>query len=121
MWSLSKQPYPYPDAQDQVKRLLHQFGAQRLIEVTYEALMRGIAAVRPGATTGDIGAAIQSYAEPERFRPERTLFVDDSIPVLDAARGFGITWLRAVRLPDSGRPAQDTGSHAGIDRVADLM
>jgi methionyl aminopeptidase len=40
--------------------------AQRLIDVTYEALMRGIAVVRPGATTGDIGAAIQSYAEPER-------------------------------------------------------
>ena len=40
--------------------------AQRLIDVTYEAMMRGIAAVKPGATTGDIGAAIQSYAEPER-------------------------------------------------------
>jgi methionyl aminopeptidase len=40
--------------------------AERLIEVTYEALMRGIAEVRPGATTGDIGAAIQEYAEAER-------------------------------------------------------
>jgi methionyl aminopeptidase len=40
--------------------------AQRLVEVTYEALMRGIAAVKPGATTGDIGAAIQDYAESER-------------------------------------------------------
>jgi methionyl aminopeptidase len=40
--------------------------AERLVEVTYEALMRGIAAVRPGATTGDIGAAIQEYAEAER-------------------------------------------------------
>jgi methionyl aminopeptidase len=40
--------------------------AERLIEVTYEAMMRGIAAVRPGATTGDIGAAIQFYAEAER-------------------------------------------------------
>ena len=40
--------------------------AERLIEVTYEALMRGVAAVRPGATTGDIGAAIQAYAEAER-------------------------------------------------------
>lgn len=40
--------------------------AQRLVEVTYEALMRGIAAVRPGATTGDIGAAIQEFAESER-------------------------------------------------------
>ena len=40
--------------------------AERLMQVTYEALMRGIAAVKPGATTGDIGAAIQSYAEAER-------------------------------------------------------
>ncbi|WP_374306620.1 type I methionyl aminopeptidase [Methylocella sp.] len=40
--------------------------AQRLIEVTYESLMRGMAVVRPGATTGDIGAAIQDYAEGER-------------------------------------------------------
>ena len=36
------------------------------IEVTYESLMRGIAAVKPGATTGDIGHAIQVYAEGER-------------------------------------------------------
>jgi methionyl aminopeptidase len=40
--------------------------AQRLIEVTYEALLRGMAVVRPGATTGDIGAAIQDFAEAER-------------------------------------------------------
>ena len=40
--------------------------AERLLEVTYNALMRGVAAVRPGATTGDIGAAIQDYAEAER-------------------------------------------------------
>ena len=40
--------------------------AERLIEVTYESLMRGIAAVKPGATAGDIGAAIQEFAENER-------------------------------------------------------
>ncbi|MFC0220680.1 methionyl aminopeptidase [Pseudochelatococcus lubricantis] len=40
--------------------------AQRLVEVTYESLVRGIAAVKPGATLGDIGAAIQEYAEGER-------------------------------------------------------
>lgn len=40
--------------------------AQRLVDVTYEAMMHGIAVVRPGATTGDIGAAIQEYAEAER-------------------------------------------------------
>ena len=37
--------------------------AERLVEITYESMMRGIAAVKPGATTGDIGHAIQSYAE----------------------------------------------------------
>ena len=41
--------------------------AKRLIEVTYEALMRGIAAVKPGATFGDIGYAIQHYVEGQRF------------------------------------------------------
>jgi len=40
--------------------------AERLIEVTYESLMRGIEAVKPGARLGDIGHAIQSYAEAER-------------------------------------------------------
>ncbi len=39
----------------------------RLVDVTHEALMRGIAMVRPGATFGDIGHAIQSYAEGERM------------------------------------------------------
>jgi methionyl aminopeptidase len=40
--------------------------AARLVEVTHEALMRGIAEVRPGACFGDIGAAIQEYAEGQR-------------------------------------------------------
>jgi len=40
--------------------------AERLILVTYEALKRGIEAVKPGSSTGDIGAAIQAYAESER-------------------------------------------------------
>ncbi|MCG8447558.1 MAG: type I methionyl aminopeptidase [Hyphomicrobiales bacterium] len=40
--------------------------AERLLDVTYEAMMRGIAAIEPGAATGDIGAAIQKYAETER-------------------------------------------------------
>jgi methionyl aminopeptidase len=40
--------------------------AARLIEVTYESLARGIAAVKPGHTTGHIGSAIQTYAEGQR-------------------------------------------------------
>ncbi len=41
--------------------------ARKLIEVTYECLMLGIAAVSPGAKLGDIGAAIQTHAEAQRY------------------------------------------------------
>ncbi|HRP72241.1 MAG TPA: type I methionyl aminopeptidase [Luteimonas sp.] len=41
--------------------------AKRLVEVTREALFRGIRVVRPGATLGDVGHAIQQYAEGQRF------------------------------------------------------
>jgi methionyl aminopeptidase len=41
--------------------------ARNLIDVTYQALLQGVAAVRPGATLGDIGHAIQAYVESHRF------------------------------------------------------
>mgnify|MGYP006343126769 FL=1 len=41
--------------------------AKRLVEVTREAMFRGIRTVKPGATLGDVGHAIQSYVESERF------------------------------------------------------
>jgi FMN phosphatase YigB (HAD superfamily) len=60
-------------------------------------------------------------AAKQRFQPQRTLIVDDSLAVLKAASDFGIGWLRAVRRPDSGQPPQHTGDYAAVDRVADLM
>lgn len=45
----------------QIKR-----AAERLMEVTHKCLMLGIEAVKPGARTGAIGHAIQTYAEAER-------------------------------------------------------
>lgn len=41
--------------------------ARKLVDVTYDAMMAGIEAVKPGAHLGDIGAAIQSVAEAARF------------------------------------------------------
>jgi len=41
--------------------------ARKLIDTTYEAMMRGIEVVKPGATLGDIGYAIQSFAEKQGF------------------------------------------------------
>tara|TARA_R110000764_G_scaffold209983_3_gene295819 strand:- start:20750 stop:21523 length:774 start_codon:yes stop_codon:yes gene_type:complete len=37
--------------------------AKRLIDTTYEAMWQGIRTVKPGATLGDVGHAIQRYAE----------------------------------------------------------
>ena len=41
--------------------------SERLIQVTHDALMKGIEAVKPGATFGDIGHAIQAYVEAQRM------------------------------------------------------
>jgi methionyl aminopeptidase len=40
--------------------------ARRLVDVTYDAFERGLAAVKPGALFGDIGYAIQTYVESQR-------------------------------------------------------
>ena len=54
------------------------------------------------------------------FDPARCLFVDDNHDVLAAAERFGIAQLRAVRTPDSGRPALADGPWPAIDRFAEL-
>jgi methionyl aminopeptidase len=41
--------------------------ARRLVQTTHEAMVEGIKQVRPGATLGDIGHAIQTHAEAQRF------------------------------------------------------
>jgi methionyl aminopeptidase len=72
--------------------------AERLIAVTYEAMMRGISVIRPGATTGDIGAAIQSYVEAQHMSVVRDfcghgvgrLFHDEPNIVHVGRRGEGI-------------------------------
>jgi methionyl aminopeptidase len=72
--------------------------AERLIAVTYEAMMRGISVIRPGASTGDIGAAIQSYVEAQHMSVVRDfcghgvgrLFHDEPNIVHVGRRGEGI-------------------------------
>ena len=57
----------------------------------------------------------------EAFRNESTLFVDDSLSVLRAAREFGIRHILAVRKPDSRSPARDTGEFRAIDGFHEIM
>ena len=47
--------------------------ARKLVEVTRESMMRGIAEIKPGARIGDIGAAIQEYAEANGYSVVRDM------------------------------------------------
>lgn len=55
------------------------------------------------------------------FDPARALFIDDSLPILRAARRFGVVHLLAVRRPDSRKPDKDTEEFAAVDDYRDLL
>lgn len=63
----------------------------------------------------------QKLREIEPFDPARTLLVDDSLPVLDAARDYGIRHLIAIRTPDTKLPPKDTRGYPAIDSFAELL
>ncbi|HFD80157.1 MAG TPA: GMP/IMP nucleotidase [Gammaproteobacteria bacterium] len=60
-------------------------------------------------------------AQEDPFDPQHTLFVDDSLPVLRAARDWGIRYLRAVRLPDSRAGARETEEFVAIENFDELL
>jgi 5'-nucleotidase len=63
----------------------------------------------------------RELAKVERFDPQRSLFVDDSLPVLRAAREAGISLIYAVQRPDSSSPARLQSEFPAVDAVADLL
>jgi len=78
--------------------------AERLIEVTFEAMWRGIRQVKPGATLGDIGHAIQTYAEGERFSVVRDF----------CGHGLGQVFHDAPNVMHFGRPGEGEMLRAGM-------
>jgi len=70
--------------------------AARLIEATHEAMMRGIEVVRPGATLGDIGHAIQSFVEKQGFSVVRDF----------CGHGLGKIFHAAPNVVHFGKPGQ---------------
>jgi methionyl aminopeptidase len=78
--------------------------AERLVEVTHEAMMRGIATIRPGSTMGDLGHAIQSFAEGERCSVVRDfcghglgkLFHDEPNVLHYGNRGEGVVFKQGM-------------------------
>ena len=79
--------------------------AMRLVDITYDAMTRGIAAVRPGATTGDIGHAIQNYAEAQ----ERCAVVRDF-----CGHGVGRVFHALPNIVHYGKPGHGLGLKPGM-------
>jgi putative hydrolase of the HAD superfamily len=56
----------------------------------------------------------------EKFDPERTLLVEDSLGVLEAAQAFGLKFTIAIRRPDSGQPPREISSFPSVDSIHEL-
>jgi methionyl aminopeptidase len=78
--------------------------ARRLIDITYEALDRGLAQVRPGAHVGDIGHAIQSYVEAQRCGVVRDF----------CGHGVGRVFHDAPNILHFGQPGTGEALKAGM-------
>jgi methionyl aminopeptidase len=78
--------------------------AERLIDVTYDAMMRGIAVIRPGATTGDIGAAIQTFVEAQHMSVVRDF----------CGHGLGRLFHDEPNIVHVGRPGEGTVFRPGM-------
>ncbi len=78
--------------------------ARRLVDLTHEAMIRGIAAVKPGATVGDIGHAIQTYAESERCSVVRDF----------CGHGLGRVFHDAPNILHYGTPGQGPALREGM-------
>ncbi|ERT08899.1 methionine aminopeptidase, type I [Lyngbya aestuarii BL J] len=78
--------------------------AKKLVEVTYESMMRGIQAVKPGARIGDIGAAIQEYAESHGFSVVRDF----------VGHGVNTTFHTAPQVPHYGKAGKGKKLRQGM-------
>ena len=78
--------------------------AQLLIDVTHEAMMRGIAVARPGATLGDLGHAIQAFVEGHRFSVVRDF----------CGHGLGRRFHEPPNVLHFGRPGEGLTLRAGM-------
>jgi methionyl aminopeptidase len=70
--------------------------ARRLVDATFEAMWKGIESVRPGATLGDIGHAIQAHAEARRFSVVRDF----------CGHGLGRVFHDAPNIMHFGKPGE---------------
>jgi methionyl aminopeptidase len=84
---------------------------QRLLSVTEEALDEGIRAVRPGRRVGDVGAAIQRYAERRGYSVVRDF----------AGHGVGRHLHEDPQIPNFGRPGNGALLRPGMTLAIEPM
>jgi methionyl aminopeptidase len=85
--------------------------AKRLIDVTHRAMWAGIRAVRPGATLGDIGHAIQTVVESERFSVVREY----------CGHGIGEVYHEEPQVLHYGRPGEGLVLEEGMTFTIEPM
>ena len=85
--------------------------ARNLIDVTYEALMLGVGAAKPGATLGDIGFAIQTYVEKQRFSVVRDF----------CGHGIGRRFHEPPNVLHFGRPGEGPALRPGMFLTVEPM
>ena len=85
--------------------------AKLLMDVTYDAMMKGIAAIRPGATLGDIGHAIQVHVEKHRFSVVRDF----------CGHGIGRHFHEPPNILHFGRPGEGPKLKPGMFFTVDPM
>lgn len=85
--------------------------AQRLVDVTQECLYLGIMAVKPGATLGDVGHAIQSHAEKNRYSVVREY----------CGHGIGKAMHENPQVVHYGKPGQGLKLEAGMTFTIEPM
>jgi methionyl aminopeptidase len=85
--------------------------ARRLCETTYECMWKGITAVRPGATIGDIGHAIQRHAESHGYSVVREF----------CGHGIGRRFHEEPQILHYGRPGQGVRLEAGMTFTIEPM
>ncbi len=83
----------------------HTFGQrQKLVDATFEAMWAGIKVVKPGATLGDVGAAIQKVADKGRF----------SVVTEFAGHGVGKQFHEPPTVVHTGQPGEGVPLHPGM-------
>jgi methionyl aminopeptidase len=85
--------------------------AKRLCDITYECMWKGIAVVRPGATIGDIGHAVQRHAESNGYSVVREF----------CGHGIGRRFHEEPQILHYGRPGQGVKLEQGMTFTVEPM